>query len=401
MRKLYHLCLEKYPSRYTWQLEEWNIAVFDRREINYEIIRGQTLSGIDQIVTGSVLDAHGRSHYALTQTAELVKLMQAGKVTSEDVIFIEDMFHPGIESLPYIMCQVPKEYRPKIFVRCWAQSPDPDDFINRTGMLEWMRHYELMLDEFLSGILIASEELAAYMRVAGIKAPIYVVGLPFGKDEVQSRIPNRKPVNERVKRVAFASRWDDEKQPDFYMDLIEEYAKVDPTVEFAVFTGRDYLASNRQSYVDRARALEARDDVNFKVHTNLEKNEYYALLADTQVLFNCALQDWVSFTAIEADAMGTWPLYPAYRSFPETLFNNASHMYTPWSIDDAKMKLAKMLSDIENKNFDSAINGQVVDYHNKTIDRTLDVFEGKGEVWGRNNLDYRLQVATDKRNSDE
>lgn len=397
MRKLYHLCLEKYPSRYTWQLADWNKAVFDRRNINYEVLEGETLPSINKIVTGSVLDAHGRSYYSMTQISKLVELMQQGMVTNEDVVFIEDMFAPGIESIPYIMNQTNPAYHPKIFVRCWAQSPDPDDFINRTGMLEWMRHYELMLDQFLSGILIASEELAAYMRVSGIKAPLYVVGLPFGKEEVQSRVPDRKPVWDRKERIAFASRWDDEKQPDFYMDLAEEFYKIDSRVEFAVFTGRDYLDSNREEYASRAMKLERAHNVNFKVYTGLEKNEYYRLLADSKIIFNCALQDWVSFTAIEADAMGTWPLYPAYRSFPETLFNNANHMYTPWSIDDAVAKLGKMLMAIDARDTSGSVSGEVVNYHDRTIDRTLDVFEGNGEVWGRNDLNYRLHVNTDKR----
>jgi hypothetical protein len=34
--------------------------------------------------------------------------MQQGEVTAEDVIYFEDMFQPGIESLPYIMDQVPQ-----------------------------------------------------------------------------------------------------------------------------------------------------------------------------------------------------------------------------------------------------------------------------------------------------
>lgn len=402
MRKLFYMGLEPYNSRYTLQLRQWNEEVFNEKNIDYTIVPGETLSNDQQIVTGSVLDAHGRSYYSMTQVAELVKLMQAGEVTNEDVVFFEDMFTPGIESLPYILCQTPEEFHPKIYVRCWAQSPDPDDFINRTGMLDWMRHYELMLDQFISGIFIASEELAAYMRVSGIKAPLYVVGLPFGKSEVQSRVPTKPHLSKRKHRIAFASRWDDEKQPDFYMDLAEKFAEIDPNLEFAIFTGRDYLDSNRPAYVERARALEARVDVNFKVHTNLKKDEYYALLADTKILFNCALQDWVSFTCIEADAMGTIPLYPAYRSFPETLYNREKHLYIPWSQESAKDKILQILEDCKHDGnyqhnyMEGYVQGKVVKYHNDTIARELEVMQGNGKAYARNDLDYRLHVATDK-----
>jgi hypothetical protein len=33
-------------------------------------------------------------------------MMRNGEVTNEDIIYFEDMFQPGIESLPYILDQV-------------------------------------------------------------------------------------------------------------------------------------------------------------------------------------------------------------------------------------------------------------------------------------------------------
>ena len=121
--------LEPYKARYTLQLTEWNERVFKRRKIDYVIVPGDTLDTKQQIVTGQVLDAHGRSYFGMSQLMNLVKLMKEGKVTSDDVIYFEDMFQPGFESLPYILNQVNKEHRPKLFVRCLAQSIDPDDFV--------------------------------------------------------------------------------------------------------------------------------------------------------------------------------------------------------------------------------------------------------------------------------
>lgn len=369
-RTLYYLGLESYSSRYTAQLESWNKEVFDILGIDYKVVPGQTLGSDQQIVTGSVLDAHGRSYYSLTQMSEFVKLMQQGKITADDVVLLEDMFTPGVESLPYIMDQTPAEYRPKIYVRCWAQSPDPDDFINREGMLDWMRNYELMLDKFIDGIFIASEEFAAYIRVCGIKAPLYVVGLPFSKKEVQNRIPDRPKLIEKVDRVVFASRWDDEKQPDFYMDVAKYYHKhIDKSVEFAILTGRNTLTGSNPEAVARAIDLTDSDDVNFKIYTNLQKNEYYGLLSNSKVMFNCALQDWVSFTAIEGDSLGTMTVYPAYRSFPETFNNNPDHMYIPWSVADAAKKIKHVMDEIKRGNeFDI---GQLSDYHDATVHRMV------------------------------
>ena len=391
MRKLYLINLESYESRYTLQLTRWVTDVLDRRGNDYEIVYGQELTPDKSIVTGSVLDAHGRSYYSLTQMAALVKLMKEGKVTSDDVIFFEDATTMGIESLPYIMDQVPKEYRPKVFVRFLANTPDPDDFINREGMFRWARPFEIMIDNFVDGILVANEEFVSHLRIAGFKAPIYVTGLPFGKDEVQRRVPVRKPVPERTRRVAFSARWDAEKQPNFYMDLAEQYYKIDPTVEFAIFCGHPTLKSNNQAYVDRALALQASNTANFKIYTGLKKNDYYNLLADSWVLFNCALQDWWSNTVSEAGALDTITLYPAYRSFPEVFANNCDYMYAPWSHKDAITKLQQMFKNPLDYNL-----SPLVDYADKCIDRTIDIFEGSGEQWSRNELDYRKHVAIPK-----
>ena len=404
MRKLFYMGLESYEARYTLQLQEWNERVFKEHGIDYEIIKGEELDNSKAIVTGSVLDAHGRSYYSLSQTMNLVQKMKNGEITSDDVIFYEDMFTPGLECLPYIMDQSPPEYRPKVFLRFLAQTTDPDDFLIREGMFDWMRRYEQMVDEFVTGICVASEEFVAHLRTAGFKKPIYVTGLPFGKSEVQERVPNTKPLKERTKRVGFAARWDDEKQPHFYMDLAEEYYKIDPDVEFAIFCGHPELKSSDQEYVDRAMTLANGESntgwpdrkANFKIYTGLKKNDYYNLLADSQVLFNCALQDWVSNTVSEADTLGTLTLYPAYRSFPEVFANNGRHLYVPWSMEDCVSKLSNMFDDINADNLSEYNLGKISDYQNGTIERTLKVISGMGLNEQRDRQYYRRKVAEKK-----
>src|SRR6056300_1118264 len=398
IRKLWYMGLESYEARYTLQLQEWNERVFKRRGIDYEIVTGQELDDSKAIVTGSVLDAHGRSYYSLSQTMNLVQMMKNGEVDRDDVIFYEDMFTPGLECLPYIMDQSPPEYRPKVYLRFLAETTDPDDFLIREGMFNWMRKYEEMVDEFVDGIMVASEEFVAHLRTAGLKSPIYVTGLPYGKEEVRGRIDSNVPLHQRANRVGFAARWDDEKQPHFYMDLAEAYYKIDPEVEFAIFCGHPELKSSDQEYVDRALELQAGNTANFKIYTGLKKNDYYNLLADSQVLFNCALQDWVSNTVSEADTMGCLTLFPAYRSFPEVFANNANHMYIPWSIEDALDKLEKMAFNIDNYNTSMYNIGMISDYQDGTIDRTLDcIIKGTfNNPLYRDSTTYRKHVAKAK-----
>ncbi len=381
--------LEPYEGRYTLQLQHWNETVFKRRGIDYEVVTGDFLDDSKSIVTGQVLDAHGRTFYSLTQVANLIKKMKSGEVTADDIIFFEDMFTPGMESIFYISDQIPYEYRPQVWVRCLAQTIDPDDFLHVWQMDDWMADYERMVNKRVTGVLASNEEMVAHMKIAGWNVPIYnISGLAFDKDEVRSRVPNRKAFADRKLRVCFAARFDQEKQPDFFMDLVEKYHHINPNVEFAVLSGGP-LRSNAPQYIERARELEKTH--NFKIYENLKKNEYYEILADSRVLFNCALQDWVSNTASEADALGTNCLYPAYRSFPETFANDRECLYIPWSMDDVTFKLHSLLFQERQR------LGQLADWTSGTIDRCVDIMtQFDNQQWNRNSTTYRDYVAESK-----
>jgi hypothetical protein len=396
MRKLYYMGIEKIESRYTLQLTEWNKRVFDRRGLDVVYVDGANIDNTQSISVGQVLDAHGRSYFGMSQMMNLVLMMKKGEVTNEDVIYFEDMFQPGIESLPYIMDQIDISMRPRVFVRCLAQSIDPDDFVHVWGMSKWMGLYEKMVCELVresgGAVLATNEEMVAHMKIAGWDCPIYnISGLAFGKEEVLERIggiENIKPFHERKRRVGFAARFDQEKQPGFFMDLIEMYEQLTTEpCEFAIFSGGP-LRSNNPEFIERARMYE--QEGKLKIYDNLSKNQYYELVNDTRVLFNCALQDWVSNTVSEADTLGCNVLYPAYRSFPETFSNDPNRLYVPWSIDDAYHKMQNLLREPHHN------MGLISDWNNGTVDRVIDIIEGNGEQWNRAGNRYRDHVAKDK-----
>ena len=392
MRKLFYMGLEPYEGRYTLQLQDWSEAVYKQRGIDYVVVPGKTIDNTKSISVGQVLDAHGRSYFGMSQLMNLVQMMRNGECTGEDVVFFEDMFQPGMESLPYIMCQIPEEQRPTIYLRCLAQAIDPDDFVHVWGMSKWMSLYEQMCNEIPNvHILATNEEMVAHMRIANWSAPIYnISGLSFGKEEVQGRVNDSiKPFAHRADRVVFAARFDQEKQPDFFMDLIEQWYFRPGTadVEFCIVQGGP-LRSNNQKYIDRARKMEERGQL--VIYENLQKNDYYNIVNDSKVLFNCALQDWVSNTVSEADALGCNVLYPAYRSFPEIFANDHTRMYVPWSVEDAMNKLGPLLE------APSPRMGEISDWTDSTIDRMIDIMQGRGEEWLRSGNKYRDHVAGEK-----
>jgi len=396
MRKLFYCGLESYEARYTLQLTEWNQRVFERRGLDVVYVPGLNLDNSKKISVGQVLDAHGRSYFAMSQMMNLVRLMQQGDVTGDDVVYFEDMFQPGFESLGYIMNQIPREQCPRIYVRCLAQAIDPDDFVHVWGMARWMNLYEQMVNEMVAfsggAVLATNEEMVAHMRIAGWTAPIYnISGLAFGREEVLDRIggkANINPFDSRAWRVGFAARFDQEKQPGFFMDLVEHYhSRATQPCEFAIYSGGP-LRSNNSAYVERARRMEAEGKI--RIYDNISKNEYYAHLNNTRVLFNCALQDWVSNTVSEADTLGCNVLYPAYRSFPETFANDPERLYIPWSLEDAYAKLTTLLAQPHMR------MGQISAWNNSTIDRIVDIIVGQGEQWNRSGNRYRDHVPQSK-----
>ena len=102
--------------------------------------------------------------------------------------------------------------------------------------------------------------------------------------------------------------------------------------------------------------------------------------------------------------MGTITIYPAYRSFPEVFTNNPNHLYIPWSQEDALAKIDKAFLTIgyheygnNDKVYDNYYQlGKISDWQDGTIDREIDIWQGNGEQWARNGLDYRTHLAKDK-----
>lgn len=403
---LFYVGLESYASRYTFQLTEWNRRVLGTRYREHDVVYVHPLGTDDRldskgaIVAGQVLDSVGRPYYAMQQIASLLVTLRTRGFTDNDVIFFEDMFHPGIESLFYAFDQLPFEQQPRIYVRCLAQTIDPDDFVHVTGMTKWMRRYEQMVLESnqVTGVVVASQDMLMHLQVAQLlgDTEYFVSGLPFGKSEVVERgqrlglFPEWK---DRKNQVVFAARTDQEKQPLFFVELAWAYHqwasyRNAPAVDFVILAGKE-LTSNNKPQLQKLQAAIDKGIIKFK--GNLTKDEYYTELGTSRVLFNCALQDWVSNTVSEADALGTNVLYPAYRSFIEVFQSDATRLYVPWSLEDALRKLCALMVG------PSPQMGRISDIQDQSIAKTFDyILEYDRPALVANKEDAYLAYAFDR-----
>jgi glycosyltransferase involved in cell wall biosynthesis len=360
--KLCYLPLEPYRERYTELLRDWTRRAWDSH-CALTIIDGSCLH--DNVIReGVVLDAAGRGYWATTQTSALLAWLDRGY--QPDVLYFDDAFHPGIEAIPYLFQQSSRPW-PAVYVRNWAQSVDVFDFTFE--MRAWMRPYEQMLDGFIDGMFVASTCHKEMLQAANFQTPVHVVGLPFDADRVRAlagRPKNvQRPYPDRLPLVVWSSRWDAEKNPLLFLDLARRLQR-DGLGRAMICTGAAQLRSNSPDLGHAALAAQA--DGTVEIHTGLTKQAYYALVADARVHVNTASQDFVSFAVLEASALGTPTVAPAYRSFPEVFAADARRLFIPGNPDDLYAKVHALLTT-------DALSPDEVwapsDYHSATFARTL------------------------------
>ena len=332
MKKVFYFGLEPLKARYTYQLsKEWMPATFqpyvESGKIEFIDVEGE-FDPDQQIKIGAVLDAVGRGKFAMSQCSNFLDMMNNDEVRDGDVIFLQDYWHPGIGSILYAADLY--GIKLEIYSMLHAQSVDEYDFTY--PMRDWMRGFELGLDKRMTGIFVGSSIHKEQLRNAGFEAPIHVVSLPIHKEATLAKLPNSRQLLNTKKVIVYSSRLDKEKNPFFMMEVAKEFLKQKPDYEWHVTTSGKEFRSMLPGVIDALYAL-AKEEPRFKLMKGLTKEEYYTELATCSIQFNSALQDYVSWTVIEATAFGADFVYPRFRSFPE--FIDDDRLYKPFDVQSA------------------------------------------------------------------
>jgi glycosyltransferase involved in cell wall biosynthesis len=352
----YYVPLEPYRERYTMQLSAPKTGWWERNLIKagvrYHRITSYDVTGGDDARTlkkGVVLEPVRRCNYAMMQTTEILRLADRGFITDKDVIYFDDFWHPGFESLPYTFHQL--GIKPKMYAFCHAQSVDEYDFTY--PMRGWMRDFENGIGKVLDGVFVSCPSMKEKLEEGTWIPPekIHACGHVWSTEEVMERMPDhyRRYITTgatnytglRKNQVVFSSRWDTEKNPRFFMQVATMVRATMPDAKFIVCTSAPKIRSNDPNLLlelNMARKLGV-----VEVRENLSKEEYYATLCESKVQFNCSSQDWVSYVLLEASAAGCYPIYPYYRSFPETLLDQENFFYNHLDIGQASRRVLEVL----------------------------------------------------------
>ena len=326
MKNIWYFGLEPLKERYTQQLSEvWMPKTFKNYDVNFISVEGELQTG-KEIRVGAVLDAVGRGQYCLSQCSNFLDKIRKEEVKEGDVIFLQDFWTAGIESIFYALDLY--GYKDiSVYGMLHAQSVDEYDFTY--SMKEWMRPYELGLDKRMSGIFVGSTIHRSQLREAGFNSPIHVVSLPIDYEDVKATAPKEYP---KENTVIHTSRLDREKNPYFLLEVAKKFLNENPKWTFKITTSGSEFRSSVNGVVNDLYEY-AKKEPRFILLKNITKQEYYYELKKAKIQFNCGLQDYVSWTSLEADVFNCVLVYPNFRSFKEMY--HITHKYMPFSIDSA------------------------------------------------------------------
>jgi len=293
MNKLHWLPLEILDKRYTKQTRKWYKREFSKK-FDLNIIKGKQLTS--KIENGSFLDAYGTNYYKFTQLGNLSKQFRDNKIKNNDVIFIDDLWMPGIEGIRY-MEKMGKDLNVKIYGVIHAGSWIPsDDIATKLGNKKWCQEYERSIFDLVDGIFVGSDfHKKMILSVLGydLESKIYNTGLPFYPSEIQKY---KKSWNKKENIVIFPHRLHPEKHPEYF----------------------DKLKTNLNKY--KWKFIKTMD-------LDLNKQQYLDLVSKSKIMVSYADQENFGFSTLEAATLGNVLILPNRLVYPEfypkeCLYNN-------------------------------------------------------------------------------
>ena len=269
--------IEPVPIRYSIDWDKWFVDYFNQRDINHISVKGKELTkGIEQ---GRFLDCIGTNYYKSSQLMWILQAIQTEVISDGDVIFLHDLWFPGIEQIRYTCDALGLNV--KIMGCLHAGAYDPHDMLYEKGMGRWAIHFEHMLFALVDKIFVATNfhrELLYKSRSLDM-SKVEVTGFP-----IYPRIP---PKTEKLNQIVFPHRFDSEKNPHLFKDL-------------------------------QAMMKDDLPDWEWVTTANLnDKEQYYTTLEKSEIAISFSDQETWGIAMQEAVIAGCVPLVPNKLSYKE------------------------------------------------------------------------------------
>lgn len=365
------LPLEPLPERYTIQWDRWFRQALQRQSIPYTFVDGQTLTSA--VETGVVLDAIGTNYWKFTQLTTVCQMFRTGAIKDGDVFFTMDVWHPGLEAIPYMATLTGLQV--KVYGFLHAGSYTAGDFA--VPMAPWARHFEQGWAAVCDGVFVGTEfhrqdflqkrfpvgSAEHTLSLPEAAAKVHVTGNPFDTADVLSAVRRILPPNQRLKVIIFPHRWDREKRPDVFMDMMDKLWERRQDFEVIITTSRPTFHSNDPALIDQL----ARSKFYHRVLAGLTKEQYYGCLNQARVFVSTAEEENFGYCVVEAATLGCSPVVPNRLSHPEVLNQDPRFLYD--TSDEALEKIDRFLDCPIQVPF------QYVERYDRSIDRILAMME--------------------------
>lgn len=279
MAKIIYVPLEHIDGRYTVHMDRDIEQYFEDNNIEYiKIMPSQETPALPK---GMFLNAPFTSKFKSLQMAEIAALYELGEIADDDTFFFSDIWFPGIESIAYMNYFTGVKARITGIIH--AGSFTDTDFVR--DMERWAKNFEDIIFDIADTIYCASNFIRDDIIKKRIVDPakLVVSGLPVDYSVLQEyQTEDKRPI------VVFNGRLCDEKQPWLF----------------------DELAKQVKDRGVMATFVKTQD-------MNLNKDDYYKLLAKSQVVVSYALQENFGFGVAEAAYLGCTPVLPNRLVYPE------------------------------------------------------------------------------------
>lgn len=289
MSKIIYVPLEHIDSRYTIHLDRDITKYLETSGLNFiKIYPDQKPSR--PLPPGMFLDAPFTTKFKSLQLAEIADLFEKQIIQDGDVLFFSDLWFPGIESIAYMshFTGIKVKIRGLLHAGSFTDTDEVRQFER------WAKNFEDMVFDITDRVYVASEFIKQDVCKKRFINPNRVSVTPFPLDIMSL---------------------------DLYKDLIDHQPIV-------VFNGRDHIEKQPWLWQKLQNKLVKRwnkdnPDVTcpfqfvWTQKENLDKNQYYSLLAKSSVVVSFALQENFGFGIAEAAYLGCVPIVPNRLVYPE------------------------------------------------------------------------------------
>lgn len=280
--------LEKLDSRYSLQWHESIPTVLEKKvkaaKLDVKVIQVDGVQSTATTTSGAFLNFSDTNRWKSTQLVEFLNMLDAGEITSDDVMLFTDAWNPVILQVKYMRDLM--GYNWKIHSYWHSGAYDPTDILGYKMEKPWPHHTERALYHACDTNWYATDfHRQMFLRNLDIPKADHHKAQLSGQPhdlivDAMGKI-NLKAVNKSG--VIWPHRYNADKQPEI------------------------------------AEALSAQFDTPWCItqKLNLNKPEYYQKLSEASVIFSCSLHENLGISIMEGVLLDVIPVLPDRCSYTE------------------------------------------------------------------------------------